>query len=314
MDITSAQGSLSDPRLPPELERLIFEFAALSHPLGIATSMLVAGRVKDWVEPFLYRVLYITSPYRAQLHGFPAIPVEVLLRSFIFRPALFETSVECLFLDRTPTQHPRHVVVNAILSTCPGITTLLAGFPLKGISLDILKSLRCLRRLSIHIEALFASRMNNTIASGVLEIDFLHPAFRNVTHLELLDDSYDTETQYSLYAKISHMPCLTHVAFNDVALCCDTEPLFQMHAQLRCLVFLGTQIEQEQIPPWPHSDRFVHIRRADYVADWFRGAQTGEDYWALAEEFIAAKRAGRVARLRYSISDTDASWRTNVIG
>ncbi|KAJ7779699.1 hypothetical protein B0H16DRAFT_1499623 [Mycena metata] len=304
MEIDTAHD---DPRLPPELERLVFEFAALSHPFGIARSMLVAWRVKDWVEPLLYRVLYITSPRRAQrqAHGFPAVPVEVLLQAFTSKPALFETNVECPLFDQTPIQPPRHVVVNAILSACPGITTLLARFPLKGPSLEVLGSLQRLRRLAIHVNVLFTSPAPHASS----RIDFLHPVFRNVTHLELLDDLYNSRTECSLYTGIIDMPRLSHVAFNDVVLCRDMEPLFQTHVRLRCLVFLGAQPELEQIPPWPHGDRFAHISRPDYVADWFRGTQTGGDFWALAEEFLAAKRAGRVDRLRYSVSDTDASRR-----
>jgi hypothetical protein len=34
----------------------------------------------------------------------------------------------------------------------------------------------------------------------------------------------------------------------------------------------------------------------DFRADWLRGANTGNDYWVLAEAFIAAKREGKVGR------------------
>jgi hypothetical protein len=34
----------------------------------------------------------------------------------------------------------------------------------------------------------------------------------------------------------------------------------------------------------------------DFRVDWLRGVHSGEDYWALADAFIAAKRAGRVER------------------
>ena len=36
------------PRLPPELERVIFEIAALSYPTTTPNLMLIAWRVKNW--------------------------------------------------------------------------------------------------------------------------------------------------------------------------------------------------------------------------------------------------------------------------
>ncbi|KAL1762331.1 hypothetical protein FB107DRAFT_268114 [Schizophyllum commune] len=47
------------PRLPPELERLIFELAVQLHRPLAATLARVASRVKDWVEAELYRVAII---------------------------------------------------------------------------------------------------------------------------------------------------------------------------------------------------------------------------------------------------------------
>ncbi|KAJ7914160.1 hypothetical protein B0H13DRAFT_1873233 [Mycena leptocephala] len=51
--------------MAPELERHIFELFALSRPASIPNLMLVAWRVKHWVEPLLYHTLVI---------GFDPIP------------------------------------------------------------------------------------------------------------------------------------------------------------------------------------------------------------------------------------------------
>ncbi|KAJ6482777.1 hypothetical protein C8R45DRAFT_307587 [Mycena sanguinolenta] len=50
------------PLLPPELEQTIFEVIALSWPRSIPRLMLVAWRVKSWVEPLLYRTIIVGSP------------------------------------------------------------------------------------------------------------------------------------------------------------------------------------------------------------------------------------------------------------
>ncbi|KAJ7095067.1 hypothetical protein C8R44DRAFT_813875 [Mycena epipterygia] len=49
------------PRLPPELERLVFESAALSHATDIPNLILVAWRIKNWVEPLLYRAVLVCT-------------------------------------------------------------------------------------------------------------------------------------------------------------------------------------------------------------------------------------------------------------
>ncbi|KAJ7887662.1 hypothetical protein B0H14DRAFT_3430691 [Mycena olivaceomarginata] len=46
----------SSPMLPAELEREVFEICSLSRPVSIPTLMLIAKRVKEWIEPLLYRV------------------------------------------------------------------------------------------------------------------------------------------------------------------------------------------------------------------------------------------------------------------
>jgi hypothetical protein len=66
--------------------------------------------------------------------------------------------------------------------------------------------------------------------------------------------------------------------------------------QLLCIVFF-TFAET-----YPDSDdaRVVCIRQTNFRADWIRGAATGEEYWALANAFIAAKHAEKVDRRRCS--------------
>jgi hypothetical protein len=48
----------ANPRLPPELEQIVFEFAALSHPTTIPKFMQVASRIKIW-----YVAASIPSPH-----------------------------------------------------------------------------------------------------------------------------------------------------------------------------------------------------------------------------------------------------------
>ncbi|KAJ6571217.1 hypothetical protein B0H19DRAFT_1255207 [Mycena capillaripes] len=88
-----------------------------------------------------------------------------------------------------------------------------------------------------------------------------------------------------------------------------------MFTQLRCIVavtqngegYPETNMEFARV--LSEDDRFVWIGQTNYWNDWVRGAIGGEDYWALADAFIAARRAGRVDRSQYAISDADVSRR-----
>ncbi|KAJ7847805.1 hypothetical protein B0H14DRAFT_3453508 [Mycena olivaceomarginata] len=54
--------SLAKRELPVELERKIFEIAAQSNSMFIPTLLLVAHRVKTWLEPMLYSVVVFSDP------------------------------------------------------------------------------------------------------------------------------------------------------------------------------------------------------------------------------------------------------------
>ncbi|KAJ7224649.1 hypothetical protein GGX14DRAFT_557508 [Mycena pura] len=62
------------PTLPAELERQVFELTALSRPVCIPRLMRVALRVKQWVEPLLYRTLIFN---KVLIDGFPRCTMEI---------------------------------------------------------------------------------------------------------------------------------------------------------------------------------------------------------------------------------------------
>ncbi|KAH8833203.1 hypothetical protein DL96DRAFT_713588 [Flagelloscypha sp. PMI_526] len=51
----------TEPRLPPEIEQIIFLLLASSDPATISTLLLVNSRVKDWIEPRRFRSLSFSS-------------------------------------------------------------------------------------------------------------------------------------------------------------------------------------------------------------------------------------------------------------
>ncbi|KAJ7758373.1 hypothetical protein B0H16DRAFT_651142 [Mycena metata] len=294
MTLQAANDAPNEPRLPPDLERSVFE-AAASSPSGMLNLMLVAWRVKVWIEPLLYRVIFLsTKSIIPELDGLPVFTIDVLRGLIAARgPAFFQSVVRHLFLDGA-TYLPEDVVP-AILEACRHVTNLFARFG-HGPVLTSLDEMEQLQRLTINTRTLF---------SGEPAIDFSRALFRNLTHLELLGNTYHESSSLEFH----NIPHLTHIAFNSSV---DTGLQNRLRAdgRLLCIVFLGKH-EDDVDDEWALLDdsRFVCIvQDTDYRLDWVRGARAGNDYWAAADEFIANRRAGKIDRPRHSIAVANFSW------
>ncbi|KAJ7927160.1 hypothetical protein B0H13DRAFT_1705188 [Mycena leptocephala] len=283
--------------LPPDLERTIFKLAARAYPTRIPNLMLVAWRridVKLRVEPLLYRVVLPNfSPTQRQLvKGIPIFTTEILLRVIRNKPLDFiHRSVKHLFV--APGAADAEMV--EILQACTGVTNLYAPF---SATPDLpLDALRCVQRLAIDLAAL----------QQTLPVDLTASLFRTVTHLELLCMSSVHKTN-GVFARLSLLPHLTHVAFNSALhdlvshaeLCADT--------RLQCIVFLGpAQRAVDMVKaasPLVDDLRFVFFcRLSDHCWDWLRGVNEGGEYWARADVFIARKRAKEVEWTDFTIAE-----------
>ncbi|KAJ6564001.1 hypothetical protein B0H19DRAFT_1374572 [Mycena capillaripes] len=285
-----------DPRLPPDLERVIFEIAARARPSTIPKLMLIAWRVKDWLEPLMYRVIYLCTPLsERQMHchslGFPVFTEESLLHIMEIKPAHFlRHAVTHAFLN-VSIPPP---VVERFLLTCTNIANLFARFILPQYG-PTLNDPQALRYLTIDVSA---------ISEGGAD-DEPHSLFLNVTHLELL--GFGHVDSAALCARLGNMPNLTHIAFNmDL----DDTTALQANARLQCIIYLMAETAMGDGAALLRDSRFLCIeQKRDYRLDWLRGAHAGEDYWALADEFLAARRAGKVNSSIHNIADDDNFWR-----
>ncbi|KAJ6555993.1 hypothetical protein B0H19DRAFT_1151724 [Mycena capillaripes] len=282
MDLQWKNTSLGEPKLPPELEREIFEIAAVSHPTTIPTLMLKAGRVRDWIEPLLYRIVMITSS-RRRICGFSNVPLEILLQVITIKPPSFLEGIKYLLLADTFAPSS----VRAILAACRGVRHLMAHshVPLTS-HLNSLADLRCLTRLTVHIEELFPRT-----------IDFTHPLFRNVTHLELFDFPLRLNTSHALCIGLPLIPNLTHFAFNGESLTIDLRPILSTTlSHLQCVAAVTQDADLEGMDAahtLSDDERFVCIGQTNYYNDWVQGAIGGEDFWAIAEAFITRDALGK---------------------
>ncbi|KAK7040064.1 hypothetical protein R3P38DRAFT_2902991 [Favolaschia claudopus] len=283
------------PRLPPELERQIFEQAALSCFQRIPTLMLSAWRVKLWLEPILYRVVIdpdLVDDEEAHVE-YPYMPDHTLLQKL----SIFPSSNVGLFVRHLLWDLGAQNVDDLLvaLSFCVHVVDL---FILGGPYLVLLPAINRLQNVShlaIHVQSLYASGGS---------IDFASPLFNRLTHLELL--GCDSNDFLDALVGLGAVPNLTHISFNVVLDAAAVHEQIRRHTNLQCIVFF--EVGQAQHLPLSADDRFVAVRQTRYITDWLRGATTGEDYWWLVERFIEAKRAGKVERSQYMIADDDVSF------
>jgi hypothetical protein len=99
-------------------------------------------------------------------------------------------------------------------------------------------------------------------------------------------------------ANLALIPHLTHVAFNLNLQSWALHAGLPADLRLQCIVFLVPDLyELDDSNPLLADSRFVCIHQAlDYDFDWLSGAVTGDDYWMLADAFLATRRAGTVWR------------------
>ncbi|KAJ7699046.1 hypothetical protein B0H17DRAFT_1049990 [Mycena rosella] len=265
-------------RLPPELERAIFELAAHTDRTAIPKLLRVAQRVLIWLEPLLYRVLRFdgANPSVTQLEAIKAKPASFLASAV--RHVNFDGNVS---LD----------VVKSILESCPGIVNLGLGWELGNPTFSpVLGNMR-IQRLSANLRELFRR-------DGESAVDLEHPMFNSVTHLELLDD-LGTKTEVWM-KRLSTLSTLTHLSFSPPD--GDNLPLMQniLAATPRIQVLLISFFfgEEEDARLVAARIKFVDARLVvgmygDYRADWERGARGGDDQWIRADGFVARKGAGK---------------------
>ncbi|KAF7368006.1 hypothetical protein MSAN_00866400 [Mycena sanguinolenta] len=277
----SNRRALSEPRLPPELEHRIFKIAALARPIGVPTLMLVARRIKIWVEPILYRVVFLkdsAADYTDVLHyrGLPTFTPDALKK----RSQQSFGHVRHLFIDDDLVGE---TALTSWLLACTGATNLYAWLICTPGILDSISGFMNIQYLTIDVRAL----CDTTVPL---------PLFLTVTHLELLDFTNESDNVDCVCRNLSLIPRLTHVALNwrlDSAL---SHATLCANPQLQCIVFLSPMAPLDG-SPLLDDDRFACINpRVHFYPDWLNGAVFGQDFWYFADAFLAARRAGTIDR------------------
>ncbi|KAJ7121503.1 hypothetical protein C8R44DRAFT_786354 [Mycena epipterygia] len=282
----------ADPAFPEDLERCIFESAAFFHTDCIPALLLVAHRVKIWIEPLFYKVVTI--------YGLPLKKAQKPNTNFRHSvPALYsliESKPTSFFSDNV-----RHVQVVGVpiaeilaaLAAC-NATTSLALFDVPCVKGDaaLLELLGAfpLKRLS--------APENYWLCPGGW--DFGHPLFAHITHLDLPGDLNRQGAKWSSFALI---PRLTHLSFSE-----DMSPKYTRSIsftilehckslQVLAIVFsspamLKLFVLNAELQPSSFDPRVALLAVMDRQADWEMGARGGDDYWIAAERLVDKQRAG----------------------
>ncbi|KAF7377395.1 Tyrosinase central domain-containing protein [Mycena sanguinolenta] len=267
------------PFFPPELEREIFETAAVLYPQTIGSLLYVSKRVHDWIERILYRTI---TPYGARSTCSTRVLLDAI-QSNLKPESFFRDRV--LHLHLNAFSNSALPDVPKLLSMCPEVRDLRITIDAHQIQLDqILPGLAALRlrRLGAFLKLVLPSSIPG-------------PVLAAVTHLNIFD-SFPTHDQLTNWLVL--FPVLTHVAVrhNSVPL---ARNVLAVCKNLQVLVFLhlGRSMggKRENIPS-AEDDRFVrmltHFGWSE--EDWITGSNGGMDFWTSAEIFIAKKRRGEI--------------------
>ncbi|KAJ6489821.1 hypothetical protein C8R45DRAFT_1096806 [Mycena sanguinolenta] len=195
------------PRLPRESECAVFELTALLHPTAIPKLVLVASRVKDWVEPLLYRVVFL-SCWDSHRHGFPILSADAFLRKMGWKsPSFLQAAVQYLFLEYSLPASDM-ATVNSVLASCPGVTHL------------------------------FIHNQSPASCAARPHFKFTAPLFHNITHLRLRGGVPNLDIHH-IWTGLCSMPKLTHGAFDSGTIASLTPALMRENNRLQCIVHIS---------------------------------------------------------------------------
>ncbi|KAF7303538.1 hypothetical protein MIND_00583000 [Mycena indigotica] len=278
---------MTEPTLPRELERAVFELAAWADQRMICTLPLVARRVNVWIGPLRYRMYRIPS----------SRDLEALWRHVETLPASAAHTTHFATTLRVPR------IASRLARTFPNLVDLgLWGEPPFASDMRALQPLAHLRRLSLSPYNVFPET-----GAGVNFVpDF--PPLTHLTHLELLGPAGHAGP-WTPPLIAAACPALTHLSFMDQYLPDVMRDALGTLLRLAVCVYVhvpdadaaadaggleadaATYERQRAVIVAMDDPRAAALTRVDLDEDWETGAWGGRDYWACAEEEVARAAA-----------------------
>ncbi|KAJ7669829.1 hypothetical protein DFH06DRAFT_157019 [Mycena polygramma] len=247
------------PAFPLELEREIFEICALSQLSSIPQLMLVAQRVKEWVEPPLYRIVSVEHWTAFP----PKLTSEILIATIQTKPPLFfRNAVRHLNL----LVHPGNLLeAEAILYACTGVDSLMLFHDSKA--------------WTLRLDSFAPKRLQTSLPLRDLPSN---PRFYScLTHLPMLKLEVGSD------AALAALPQLTHLALRHRAAYFGLdmyrrvlESCLALHV-LICRVPHASRLEAHRpaFAGLAQDVRFVVWSNnfEQFLEEWYIGAQGGTD-------------------------------------
>ncbi|KAJ7259208.1 hypothetical protein C8J57DRAFT_1515284 [Mycena rebaudengoi] len=245
------------PSFPLELERDIFEIAATHwHPKTMPTLLVVARRVRQWIEPLLYRTLVMG------------------------REGCLLNPTALLHIQPTTLKHVQNLLVwntlacrsdlLRVLPLCSGVQRL-AFFDIPNAP----PVLPALEQMPLPVQYL------SLIKTSALDlIDPTRPLFRTLTHLDMIDGIVERPLDFNF----AELPALTHLSMLHVLV----SKIWIWTAWYSGQAHQSTDVDPRFVMmflrPFPNL----------WVDDWTVGATGGNDFWTRTELFIDKRRRGKV--------------------
>ncbi|CAK5282260.1 unnamed protein product, partial [Mycena citricolor] len=275
----------SIPALPEDLERIIFLELATQSPRYIPALILVARRVKQWVEPVLYRMITLELP---TLPDVSTLDLPSFFRVHATKgPDFLARAVRHLALKDVNV-----AFMDFIFESCPNTEDLLLNYTLPKHTLyaSVPSLVRLpLRRLYTYVLDFF---------DGTELVPKFRPLFNNLTHLVVFGnltghgELAEAQERWRLAASLPQLTHLAAVEYNPVMW-----RVILGNERLVVLAFLW----RFDFPPMPQDEheipvdlRFVALAEFSSVLDWQKGALGRGDFWDAAEEHVRKRRSGKV--------------------
>ncbi|KAF7304556.1 hypothetical protein HMN09_00858300 [Mycena chlorophos] len=269
------------PRLPLELEREIFELAAWHDKPTMLVLILVASRVRVWIEPLLHRVFHTETKE----------DIQALHDRLTNNPAHAASLRYLLVTCSTPEVYP---ALEYILRACSNLVDL--GIWVDSKPADDLARLEVtsprVTHLSLKLEHLAGDLPGHRRRIFAPDLG----CFASLTHLDLIDSKPASELGAIMQLlKSPVLPSLRYLAIADaktevyLAILALPRPL-----PLRILCAYGDSVHEDQEAQVPDL-RFCVVYSREYTDDWTQAAWRKAGFWELAEGRVADRRAKAAA-------------------
>ncbi|KAF7296364.1 Zn(2)-C6 fungal-type domain-containing protein [Mycena chlorophos] len=273
-------------KLPPELEREIFEWTAVLHPWTIPHLLLTARRVHIWTEPLAYHTIRVDRSKR-----FTSF-VDNALKGWK-PPEFFAKHVRYIFVYVYVSIPSNLEDACRAVSLCVNATRIAGAGSLVGPHL-----IPVIQPMRLERVALFLSHLL-TYPDGAEKLPLELPCFQTVTHLDVFDTLPLENDEAKFYIeKLVALPVLTHLSLNDVA---PWEELKMLLAGCSCLKVLliqwsGRDEDEGKRQAAAAPPEFDDVRLVMTTFDIMEDAALDDSHlWTSAEEFIEEKSNGRIS-------------------